>query len=466
MTASLALAVLLALVPDARTGSITVRCDPRVELFSVVFRLAGNDEFRMASSSSPYASAVDAWFAPYAEHEAVALARRLRDERGVSWNAVPDLAVHVSDPPELAPRVPLDPLPERLDARWTADTASAFLAAARSFARASRFAEFRATQSARYLAAEERLAKTVEQAQVEGWVTTFFGSASEGASFLVIPGLLNGVASYGCGVRLPDRTLDLSPVLGVWEWDAQGLPVFGSQHVPTIAHELAHNFANPIVERRASELDAAGERLFLSAETTMRDQGYASGRIVLSESLVRASVIRYLTTHRTPAEVRTTLADDEKRGFHDVPELAALLATYEERRDEFPSLEAFDDEIVAFFVDQATQLPPLDSTRPRVVAMEPANGDVSVDPALGEIRITFSRRMRDGAWGFIGDPTGCPRVTGNGSYDEGRTVFRMPVQLEPGRRYHFWLNTKEHALFQSEEGAALEPLEVTFTTRG
>jgi hypothetical protein len=431
MIAALVLAALPAVTADAHTGSITVRCDARVELFCIVFRLAGNEEFAMASSTSPYTRDVDAWFAPYREHEAVALARRLREEDGVSWNAVPDLAVHVSEPPELEPRVALDPLPERLDRRWSAESATAFLVAVRSFARDARFAEFHATHRALYEATEARLAKTVEEAEVEGWVTAFFGAASERASFLVIPGLLNGVASYGCGVRGPTGALELSPVLGVWERDAEGVPVFGSSLVPTIAHEFAHGFANPLVDRRASELDAAGERLLASAETTMRGQGYGSGRIVLYESLVRASVIRYLAAHRSPAEVRATLADDQQRGFRWVRDLSDRLAVYEERREEFPSLEAFADEIVAFFVDRAAELPARDTTRPRVVSMEPANGAVDVDPALAAIRVEFSRRMRDRCWGFVGDPAECPEVTGSAGYDAGRTVFTMPVALAP-----------------------------------
>ena len=263
---------------------------------------------------------------------------------------------------------------------------------------------------------------------------------------------------------LPDGTLELSPVIGVWSWDAQGLPTFGAQHVPTIAHEFAHDFANPLVDRRAAELDAAGERLFRSAESTMRGQGYGSGRIVLQESLVRACVVRYLRTQRDPAEVKTTLADEEQRGFRWVPALAELLETYEHRRDEYPDLAAFGDELVAFFVEQAARLPVLDTAPPLVVALEPANGAIDVDPALARIRITFSRRMRDQSWGFVGDPV-APKVRGSASYDAARTVFTMPVELEPGRTYRFWLNTPEHVLFLSEEGTALAPVAVTFSTR-
>src|SRR5262245_12150092 len=101
-------------------GDITVRCDARVELFSIVFRLAGNAEFRSEKAESPYARDVDQWFAKFRDHQAVMLARSLHAQYGIAYNAVPELAVHVNDAEHLEGRMPLDPRPERLDSRWSA----------------------------------------------------------------------------------------------------------------------------------------------------------------------------------------------------------------------------------------------------------------------------------------------------------------------------------------------------------
>ena len=45
--------------PAAGQGAIEVRVDPRVELLSLVFRLAGNPEYNMDNSASPYADEID-----------------------------------------------------------------------------------------------------------------------------------------------------------------------------------------------------------------------------------------------------------------------------------------------------------------------------------------------------------------------------------------------------------------------
>ena len=146
--------------------------------------------------------------------------------------------------------------------------------------------------------------------------------------------------------------------------------------------------------------------------------------------------------------------------------LEGLLESYERKRDQYPTLEAFADELISFFIDQAERVPDLEQVRPRLVAMEPKNGDRAVDPGVTELRLTFDRKMRDRSWGLIGQPADLPANTGEPRYDETRTVLTFPVKLERNKQYHFWLNTTDMTLFRSEEGAGLEPVEVTLATRG
>ena len=58
-----------------------------------------------------------------------------------------------------------------------------------------------------------------------------------------------------------------------------------------------------------------------------------------------------------------------------------------------------------------------------------------------------------------------PKVTGSPRYDAARKALTIPVQLEPGSSYRFSLNSGEKRGFQSEDGVALEPVEVRFATR-
>ena len=71
-----------------QSAQIEAAVDPRVELMSIIFRLAGNPEYNMPNSQSPYADDVAAHFGPFRDHPVVKLARKLRQEHGVSYDAV------------------------------------------------------------------------------------------------------------------------------------------------------------------------------------------------------------------------------------------------------------------------------------------------------------------------------------------------------------------------------------------
>src|SRR6266705_4984051 len=74
--------------------------DPRVELLSIVFRLAGNSEYNM-SPLKTYTADIDAYFSPYKDHPAVTLARKLASERDVGFDAVMGMSVRLSSPPAI-----------------------------------------------------------------------------------------------------------------------------------------------------------------------------------------------------------------------------------------------------------------------------------------------------------------------------------------------------------------------------
>lgn len=115
--------------------------DPRVELFCVIFRLAGAAEYQQGRVPA-YAQAVDAWFAPQRNHDVVVYARQLRQTNGIAYDAPISLAIHIADADRLRERVPLDTRGLKLDRRWTPQSARRFLELARNFVAASRFGEF------------------------------------------------------------------------------------------------------------------------------------------------------------------------------------------------------------------------------------------------------------------------------------------------------------------------------------
>jgi hypothetical protein len=344
--------------------AVAVCVDPRVELFSILFNLAGNPEYGRPLVGS-YAQDVRTHFEPVKEHEAVKLARWLRQSRGVGYDAPMSLAVHFADVTTLDLVLPVDPLPAGIDGRWETQRVLDFQRELRRFVADSRFQEFLAAHHDLYDQSAARMRQTLDTHARLEWFDAFFGSRPA-ARFHLVLGMLNGGSCYGVrvtpGVRItspnpPRDGEDLYCILGVWSSDSDGVPTFGRSVLPTVIHEFTHSYANPLVDERIDELRAAGDELLTRNEAQMRSQAYSSGRTVLYESLVRACVVRYRYANEGMAAAMMEIVEQKARGFSWVGELSARLEEYESRRDVYPNLESFMPRIVACLNEYVAKLP-------------------------------------------------------------------------------------------------------------
>ncbi len=108
----------------------------------------------------------------------------------------------------------------------------------------------------------------------------------------------------------------------------------------------------------------------------------------------------------------------------------------------------------------------LESAPPVVVKTVPTAGAEDVDPALAELRVTFSKPMQDGSWSWStwGEDT-FPETTDKPHYlDDGKTCV-LPVKLEPGKFYATWLNSSKFRNFKDTSGNPSVPYLLTFRTR-
>jgi len=452
------IAIVLAGTASAKGPDVKVRVDPRVELLSIIFRLAGNPEYGKGRVPG-YTAAVEKHFGKYRDHDAVTLARDLRARRGVSYDAVAGMAVHLADVPSLKPVVPLDPWPEALDRRWTAGDAKRFLEAAGRFRDESKFPAFFEARKLLYDLGVSRMKALLAKDAGFDWFTRFFGE-KPAARFTLILGMLNGPMCYGPRVVRPDGTEELFCVLGVWQVDADGKPVFTKDMLGIVAHEFCHSFVNPLVDRHLDTFERAGKAIYPTVRDAMARQAYVNWETMVKESLVRACVVRYVLATRGAAAAKEEADAQLTLSFSWVPEFAVLLGEYEKDRGTFPTLSAFVPRMGALFERWAAKA----AAAPRVVSMVPANGATDVDPARTEIRVTFDRPMKAGGWSFVGGGPTFPKTTGGAFYDGARKVITLPVALVPNHRYEFWLNRGRFQAFRSEKGVALPSVHVTFTT--
>lgn len=113
--------------------------------------------------------------------------------------------------------------------------------------------------------------------------------------------------------------------------------------------------------------------------------------------------------------------------------------------------------------------PALDSNLPVppvVITTVPPSGAAGVDPTMTELRVTFSKAMKDGNWSWVDLKDGSfPTMTGEPHFlEDGRTCV-LPVKLQPGKVYATWLNVDNFQAFQDEDGQPAVPYLLIFETR-
>jgi RNA polymerase sigma-70 factor (ECF subfamily) len=108
---------------------------------------------------------------------------------------------------------------------------------------------------------------------------------------------------------------------------------------------------------------------------------------------------------------------------------------------------------------------PHDPPPPVVIQTVPPAGAENVDPSLKEIRVTFSKPMRDGSWSWStwGEDT-FPETTGRPHYLPDSRTCVLPVKLQPGKFYASWLNSENFHNFKDTSGEPAVPYLLTFQT--
>lgn len=102
---------------------------------------------------------------------------------------------------------------------------------------------------------------------------------------------------------------------------------------------------------------------------------------------------------------------------------------------------------------------------PRVVAVDPPNGSVAVDPARTTLSVTFDREMDPQGWAWVVENPGTAPELGDSSFDPSGRVNTVEARLEPGRTYVVWVNSRDFPYFRDLAGVSATPFRWSFTTR-
>lgn len=336
-------------------SEIKATIDERVELMSIVFRLAGSSEYNF-DHAKQYVQAINVHFAPYKNHPLITYATQLKEERKLGYDAVMAMAVHLHL--HRGNVLQIEESENTLDGRWGKEQQKKFTTLLADFYKESKFNRFFKSHRKEYSKVTEAFDKVMKDFNQE-WYTHFYGKAPE-EQFHIVLGYGIGPCNYGVKAIPQTDKKQVYAIIGCNRFNENGDIYFTSaHHLPTLVHEFNHSFINYLLQTKPSNYQAmqeSGATIQKAVEKEMKKQGYNNWESIINESLVRSAVIRYLTHNSDTLSVENEIKEQVNRYFLWVPALAELLGTYEEQREKYSTFEEFYPEIIRFFGKTANQI--------------------------------------------------------------------------------------------------------------
>ena len=433
--------------------------DKRVELLSIVFRLAGNNEYN-STQFKLYTDKIEQHFSPYKNHELIKFAEKLRKEKSISYDAVMSMAVHLDE--NLNPRTEFTN--SFLEQRWNKDDATMFIKLLQSFFKEAKCEIFFKDNEKLYQEVIAKFLPVYENLDL-GWYSSFYGKKPS-EKFIIVVALGNGGDSYGPAYQVPNGEKEVYAIMGTWQTDNTGMAIFEvNTYFPALLHEFNHSFVNPLLFQNKKVFMTSGEKIFEVVKDDMRSQAYGNWETMLNEALVRASVIKYFIDHGYDNTITGKMLNEESnKGFLWIKALVAELGKYDTQRDSYPTLESYMPNLADAYKTYAETIVQYDARRPRVESIvEFKNGDVNVDGKIKTVTINFDRQLSGQGYSvFLGakGKQAFPDLKKISYTNDNKSVV-IEVQLLSNKEYQFVLTGDN---FKTPEGIPLKRYEVNFKT--
>ena len=354
MKRSILFLVLIILCLCSMAQSVIPQVNENVELMSILSRMAGFPEYNM-DMAGRYIKDMDSYFKDSTEHPAVQYMKELRNNYGISYDAVMSMAVHLKNQDGTLSLVEED-IPT-LEKRWKNVDKDEFLSYLNNFYKDTKFNEFFKAHKYLYNRGLKSYQDNVIKHFDIDWYADFYGNEPQ-ETFSVIIGFCNGGGNYGVNRQLAGKMKEVFAIVGYYV-DKEDTPMYNKEYLPTLIHEFNHSFINHYLDENkypdfVKELEPAATDLFMSSRWSMAKQAYGNWKTVINESLVRAAVICYmLDKEYKPEETRNELLEQIQRNFRWMPELVSLLRKYEKKQSKYGNFESFYPKIIDFFKDYA-----------------------------------------------------------------------------------------------------------------
>jgi len=461
--------LLLTIITFAKPFGQTLQpeVDKRVEVLSIIFRLAGNPEYNQDNATN-YVAIIHSYFDKHKNDTIIELAKKMREENGVSFDGVMSMAVNLN---LINEKFTLkNGWKQSIDNRWVAGNAIQFVNLLNNFYKKTEFEKFFEKEKSYYDIVTKAF-QTVLLKFNQTWYHQYYGIQPK-EKFTIVIGCGNGGANYGPSTTSPQEGKQIYAIMGSWSFDKDNNPIFKEEdYLPTLIHEFNHSFINPVLDKYQSNkiLKNSAQKLLDTMKTEMTSQAYGDWQTLINESLVRAAVVRYLMANKeTEQKIKDEIATQTNLGFLWTKELVELLGYYESNRTGYPTFKGFYPELINFFKSTADSISLIkgkyESNLPKIISIGPfSNNSQNVDTSIKEMIINFSHIMTGKGYSFnygeLGkDATPIKTIIG---YSNDNKSFKIGMELKPDKEYEIIITGGS---FKSIEGYPLKNYMIKFKT--
>ena len=440
-----------------------------VDLMAMVWRLTGDRTYNY-NTVSDYCQAADEYFAPYKEHPVVAKAIECMETTGIGYDAVASYGLHlvISADGKLSYNQQFADNGDTSFDRWSNQQKEEFLPILEDFYHESNFHQWYVSTEAVRNEAITAFDEVANELDMQ-WFDKFFGPKPGNSQFRVVLSILCGVCNYGCSAKMKDGSEQLSPVISCCSADKEGnLFYYMDAVLPIVVHEFCHSYCNPLnAEYWDGMKDKAAEVFEINSEK-LSAMAYPDAKIMMDETFVRSSVIRYQMSHGMNHLKDKLLIEPTKLGFLLASDMVEALGRYEE--GDYASMNDFMPEIVkmvnTFDIEKTLQTMAEAARDNATYTCNIQDGATDIPSGESNLVIIFSKSMVPtialgygrGTGEFISLARGMESV----SWDETNTIQTIELNLKPHTQYSFSILGDSYKT--QDEHDAGETLFIDFTT--
>lgn len=442
-------------------NTIPTAFDECVDLVSLVWRLTGAKEYNNCPIT-PYNQQIEEFFGPYKDHSTIQLARKYRQESGVAYDAIASLATHLKITAD-GQVVMNDALENHIDSRWTESMQNEFLTSLNDFYTETSFHQWYTSTlplQQTCLQAFQKLSSMIDQS----WYDAFFLKSDVNFRIILCP--LAGVNNYGTDCFLKDGGHQICPVISSTSYK-DGQITYENSAFPIIIHEFCHAYCNPLIDAYWGQMEKSAESIYALNSKVLSEQAYTTAKIMMYESLVRASVICYMQDHFTPLQVNfeELISDEENKGFILTRTLMNSLRQYENDKTHFPTLDAYMTELLkvinGFTVKKYKALQKEADKNKIHYKVNIKNGSTQVPSGDFTLVITFDEPLYKPGISMNVIDADFPEFKGY-SWSEDCKVLSVNIHMEHDHEYGFQINGSS---YRNKDGKVAVESVYKFKTR-